>query len=280
MRSAADSPNAPSVRDELSRGAARLASAGCQTPRLDAELLLAEVLGVTRAGLVMAAGEPVADGALGAFRRLLERRAAREPVAYILGRRSFRRLELEVDRRVLIPRPESELLVEVGLEVEGGARVADVGTGSGAVALALKDERPDLRVTGIDVSEDVLAVARANGERLGLDVRWVLGDLLNEGTLYDAVLANLPYVADGARLEPEILDWEPSGALFAGGDGLDVVRRLVAEVADRDDVRLLALEVGFDQARAVSELVEAAGFASVERRRDLAGHERVVVGRR
>jgi release factor glutamine methyltransferase len=144
--------------------------------------------------------------------------------------------------------------------------------------LALKDERPDLDVVGIDLNEDAVAVARANASRLGLAASFVVGDLLDgvEGR-FDAVLANLPYVASGAALAPEIALYEPADALFAGPDGLDVIRRLVSQVAD---VSLVALEIGFDQADAVVSLVRDAGFASVQRLRDLAGHERVVVGRR
>lgn len=268
------------LRDELSRGAAELAAAGCESPRLDAELLLAEALGVSRAQLVMGGRDPVHAGALDRFGELLARRRAREPVAYILGRREFRRLTLEVDSRVLIPRPETELLVEVGVElVAQGARVADVGTGSGAIALALKDERADLVVTGLDASRQALAVARRNGERLGLDVRWRLSDLLDSGG-YDVVVANLPYVASTEALAPEIVEYEPSAAVFAGEDGLELVRRLIGQLSRRDDVRLLALEIGAGQADAVGELLIGGGFASVARRRDLAGIERVVLGRR
>jgi release factor glutamine methyltransferase len=156
--------------------------------------------------------------------------------------------------------------------------VVDVGTGSGAVALALKDERPDLDVWGIDLSTGAVAVARDNASRLGLDARFVVGDLLDGADVgFDAVLANLPYVADGASLAPEIARYEPAGALFAGPDGLDVIRRLVGML---DGVNVVALEVGYDQADAVAALVGAAGFGSVQRLRDLAGHERVVVGRR
>ena len=205
------------------------------------------------------------------------RREAREPVAYILGRRAFRRLELSVDRRVLIPRPETELLVEVGLSLPAGARVVDVGTGSGAVALALKDERRDLVVRGVDVSADAVDVARANASALGLDVEFACGDLLDEVSDVDAVLANLPYVADGAELPPEITRYEPAGALFAGADGLDLVRRLVGVVAG-PGVALLALEIGPEQADEVSGLLWDAGFAEVAVRHDLAGLARVVVG--
>jgi release factor glutamine methyltransferase len=263
---------------EVARGAATLAAAGVDTARLDAELLLGSVLGVDRTRLLIDGSDPVPAEARARYDELLERRAAREPVAYILGRRDFRRLTLEVDRRVLIPRPETELLVEVGVSLPAGVRVADVGTGSGAVALALKDERPDLDVVGIDLNEGAVAVAQDNASRLGLAASFVVGDLLDgvEGR-FDAVLANLPYVADGAALAPEIAWYEPAEALFAGADGLDVIRRLVLQLSD---VSVVALEIGFDQGDAVASLVQSGGFASVERLRDLAGHERVVVGRR
>jgi release factor glutamine methyltransferase len=267
------------VRDALARGTAELTRAGCDSPRLDAELLLAAALDTDRAGLVTRARDPIPGDAAERFQTLLDRRRAREPVAYILGRRDFRRLTLHVDPRVLIPRPETELLVEAALDLPPAACVADVGTGSGAVALALKDERPDLRVTGLDVSPDALAVARLNGERLGIDVRWRAADLLDDG-VYDAVLANLPYVADGARLEREITGFEPAGALFAGPDGLALIRRLLTQVAARPEVSTVMLEIGFDQADAVSAFMRDAGFSGVERCCDLAGHERVIAGRR
>jgi release factor glutamine methyltransferase len=260
-----------STSEALARATERLARAGCDTPRLDAELLLASALGVDRARLLI---EDLTVPA--AFEGLLARREAREPVAYIVGYKDFRRIRLAVDRRVLIPRPETELLVEAGLSLDSGARVADVGTGSGAVALALKDERPDLLVTGLDVSANALVVARQNAAALELDVRFVEADLL-DGSGYDAVIANLPYVASGAELAPDITRYEPRDALFAGDDGLDVIRRLVAQL---DPVPFVALEVGLDQASVVSELLDRAGLRSVECRTDLAGHERVVVGRR
>ncbi|MGI8411028.1 MAG: peptide chain release factor N(5)-glutamine methyltransferase [Solirubrobacteraceae bacterium] len=269
-----------SIGDALGRARAELERAGCDSPRLDAELLLSCVLGVTRARLVLDRAAVLDAEAAERFEALLSRRGAREPVAYILGRREFRRISLTVDRRVLIPRPETELLVEVGLSLRGGSRVVDVGTGSGAVALALKDERPDLDVTGTDSSVDALAVARENAHRLGLEVRFVPADLI-DGTDCDAVLANLPYVADGcAALAPEIALYEPPKALFGGADGLDLVRRLVSRLGPASSVSLVALEVGFDQAQAVSGLLRRAAFDAVECRRDLAGHERVIVGRR
>jgi release factor glutamine methyltransferase len=267
------------VAAAVTAGAQRLATAGCDTPRLDAELLLAEVLGVDRSRLVIDARRQLSLGETGAFWTLIARREEREPVAYILGRREFRRLSLGVDRRVLIPRPETELLVEVGLGLGSGLSVADVGTGSGAVALAVKDERPDLIVSAFDNDPGALEVAWANAARLGLEVSFGLADLVDEGR-YDAVLANLPYVEAGLELEPEVSVWEPPGALFAGPDGLAVVRRLVGLMSQRRHrPSLLALEIGPSQAAEVSELVGSAGFGSVEVLPDLAGHDRVVVGR-
>jgi release factor glutamine methyltransferase len=255
----------------LETASAQLRVAGCDTPRLDAELLLAHALRVDRSRLLIEEWA-VPDE----FQSLLERRAAREPVAYIVGHKDFRRIRLAVDRRVLIPRPETELLVEAALSLPQGARVADVGTGSGAVALALKDERPDLTVTGVEISEEALEVARTNGARLGLDVRFVQADLLDGGE-YDAVVANPPYVADGDELAPEIARYEPPDALFAGPDGLDVVRRLIDRL---DDVPFVALEVGAGQAAVVASHLERTGFRSIEVLADLAGHERVVVAQR
>jgi release factor glutamine methyltransferase len=271
---------AVTIRQALIDATAALAGAGCDTPRLDAELLLASVLDVGRSRLVLDRDDEVELGDSARFADLVRRRADREPVAYILGVRAFRHLSLRVDERVLIPRPETELLVEVGLSLPGGARVVDVGCGSGAVALALADERPDLWVVGVDVSEAAIEVARANARRLGLDVEFAVGDLLEGVGACDAVVANLPYVADGASLPPEIARYEPACALYGGPDGLDVIRRLVRSVRDGGSASLIALEIGFDQADAVGLLLADAGFAPIERLRDLAGHERVVVGRR
>jgi release factor glutamine methyltransferase len=267
-----------SVSQALSDALASLTAAGCDTPRLDAELLLASVLGVGRERLVIDAAVELDGTDLERFVALVARREAREPVAYILGHKAFRRITLSVDRRVLIPRPETELLVEIGLTLDRGARIVDVGTGSGSVALALKDERPDLTVVGVDMSADALSVARENGARLGLDVEFVCADLLDgvPGP-FDAVVANLPYVAEGSALPPEIEVYEPPIALFGGEDGLDLIRRLIATVADAG-VPLVALENGL--AEAVAGIALRAGYPSVEILRDLAGHERVVVARR
>jgi release factor glutamine methyltransferase len=273
------------VRDALDGAGTAIAASGSDTPRLDAELLLARVLGVSRERLLTDRTLVVAGSAVRTFQRAVRRRAVeREPVAYITGRRHFREIELDVDPRVLIPRPETELLVEVGRSLPAATRVLDVGTRSGAVALALKHERPDLIVAGSDVSRDALALARENGERLGLAVQWLHGDLLactRQGDRFDAVLSNPPYVRDGDRaaLAPEITRHEPALALFAGADGLDVIRRLVAQCG-RSGARLLAVEVGAGQARAVVELAREAGFQRVRAERDLAGIERVVVAER
>ena len=273
-----------STRDALDGAITAITAAGCETPRLDAELLLADALGVSRERLVVDSDLVIEGPAVRVFQNAVRRRAVqREPVAYILGRRGFRGLDLAVDPRALIPRPETELLVEVGLGLPRGVRVLDVGTGSGAVALALKDERPDLLLTGSDLSEDALALARSNGARLGLEVAWLAADLLaGVPDEFDAILSNPPYVADSERgsLAPEILRHEPAAALFAGSDGLSAIRALLAQVAARGRVRNLALEVGAGQASAVMDLVRATGFRSARAERDLAGVERVVVGER
>ena len=274
------------IRDALQSAATAIGAAGCETPRLDAEVLLAHVLGVDRARLLSDRDLTVVGPAVRAFQDAVRRRAfEREPVAYITGRRGFRALELRVDRRALVPRPETELLVEIGLTLPAGARVLDVGTGSGAVALALARERPDLEVSASEVDADALALARANGERLGLGVRWLQADLL-EGIAdrFDAVLSNPPYVAESERamLAPEILRHEPPRALFAGADGLDAIRALLAQLAAPRwrGVRLVALEVGAGQARAGVALMRGTGFPDVRIECDLAGIERVVIGER
>jgi release factor glutamine methyltransferase len=259
------------VRDALDAAVPALTAAGCDTPRLDAELLIADALGVDRATLHTDPAMTLPPAAARTIGERVRRRVMREPMAYILGRKGFRHIELAVDGRVLIPRPETELLVEIALELPHGARVHEVGTGSGAVALALLDERPDLRVTASDASPAALDVARANAERLGRALELTQARGLPPGD-YDLVLANLPYVTDSElpRLQPEIARFEPIAALAGGADGLDAVRGLVqsAPAALR-----LALEHAPHQAEAVRALLQDA-----ETRRDLSGHERVTVG--
>ncbi len=266
------------VREALDSAVVALTAAGVDTPRLDAEVLLAHALGVQRLALLTDRDARVEGPAVRAFQNAVRRRSVdREPVAYITGVKGFRHLELQVDPRVLIPRPETETLVEAALDaLPESARVVDVGTGSGAVALALKDERPDLQVTGTDVSEDALAVARANGQRLGLDVAFAQADLLAGVGSFDGVVSNPPYVEDGAQLAAEIVRHEPSLALRAGPDGLDVLRALVPAAAAMS-AEVLAVEVGAGQAPAVERLAREAGFKRTERRADLAGIDRVVI---
>jgi release factor glutamine methyltransferase len=276
-----------SVREALDSAVDALRAAGVEDPRLDAELLLAEATGWDRAALVADPAAEVLPPAGRRFGEMVRRRLRREPVAYILGRKGFRSLELAVDRRVLIPRPETELLVELAVELKA-ASVLDVGTGSGAIALAVADELPGCAVTATDTSRAALEVARANAERLGLAdrVRFLDGTLPEGGEL-DLVLANLPYVAEPEwpSLQPEVTKWEPREALLAGPDGLDAYRALIPKsaglllrYADRKSGGL-AVEVGEGQAGAVAALMREAGFGQVETRRDLAGIERVVLGR-
>jgi release factor glutamine methyltransferase len=301
-----------SVKEALAAASDALRAAGVDTPRLDAELLLAEATGWDRARLV---AEPAAGVPADAARRFAEtvrRRLRREPVAYILGRKGFRALDLAVDRRVLIPRPETELLVELALELRP-RRVLDVGTGSGAIALAIADELPDCEVLASDTSAEALEVARANAKRLGLADRVEFfeamlppavlkgagpsrggGSLQGEGLPFDLIVANLPYIAEleWRALEPEVTEWEPREALLAGPDGLDAIRELLDRCARGSahaaggsangtiETGVVALEVGAGQAEAVGELLVEAGFAVVETRPDLAGIARVVLGRR
>jgi len=284
--------------EALAAACEAFAAAGIEDPRVDAEVLLAAALGVGRAALAADPQAPVDPGAARSFATMVRRRLRREPVAYVLGRRGFRRLELAVDRRVLIPRPETELLVEVALE-RRPRRALDVGTGSGAIALALADELPGCEVVGTDASAGALEVARANAQRLGLADRVELapGTIPAAGE-FDLLLANLPYVAEAEwpGLQPEVTEWEPREALLAGPDGLDAYRALFASpaaaalrqsfVADsatkdcRNRVGAVAVEVGQGQAPAVAGLMEGAGFGRTSVRRDLAGIERVVVGER
>ena len=259
------------VREALGAAVPALTAAGCSTPLLDAEVLIADALGVDRAALLTSPDLAIRGGQARLIGERVRRRVAREPVAYILGRRGFRRIDVLVESRVLIPRPETELLVEVALQLPSGSRVHDVGTGSGAVALALLDERPDLVVSASDASPAAVEVARANAARLGLPLEVSVERGLPPGG-YDLVVANLPYVREDEwdGLAPEIRKYEPREALVSGADGLDAIRELAA--AAPAGTRL-ALEHAPGQAEAVRAMLRDA-----ETRADLAGRERVTIG--
>jgi release factor glutamine methyltransferase len=274
---------AGSVRGALGAATTALEAAGCETPRLDAELLLAEASGRDRVRLAADSETGVDPVAARRFGEMVRRRIRREPVAYILGRRGFRGIELAVDPRALIPRPETELLVEVALELRP-RRVLDVGTGSGAVALAVADELPEAEVVATDSSAPALELARGNAARLGLAERVAFehASLPAGGGEFDLLVANLPYVseADYRTLQPEIARYEPREALVAGPTGLEAIEGLLEELAARSVAAgALGLEVGAGQADTVAGLMRRAGFEAVEARRDLAGIERVVIGR-
>jgi release factor glutamine methyltransferase len=252
------------ARDAVDAAVDALTAAGVDTPRLDAELLVADALGVDRSALVIDPSLPLPRAASRLLSQRIRRRVAREPVAYILGHKGFRRLTLAVDARVLIPRPETELLVEVALSLPPSARVHDVGTGSGAVALALKDERPDLVVSASDASPAAVEVAALNGLTAAVALGLPPGE-------YDLVVANLPYVREDEwdGLAPEIRLYEPREALVAGVDGLDAIRSLVAQAAGAQ----LALEHAPGQAEAVRAMLREPRTLP-----DLAGLPRVTVG--
>ena len=267
----------------------RFSERGIGSPRLDAQLLLAEVLGKDRVYLYTHFDQPLEAEELTKYRGLIQRRLGGEPVAYLVGKKEFRSLELAVDARVLVPRPDTEATVEVvlaALPAEGTARVVDIGTGSGAIALALKKERPELEVVAVDRSPEAAAVARGNAERLGLAVEVVEGDLLApvaERGPFAVIVSNPPYIpsAEIAGLAPEVRK-EPMAALDGGADGLVVIRRLVKDApALLSEHGALVMEVGAGQAPAVEALFAADGrWEAAMVTKDLAGIERVVAARK
>ncbi len=296
------------VGEALRAAVLRLRAGGSRSPRLDAELLLADALDVDRITLFRAPDRRLDGNQAERFERLVRRREAREPVAYIRGRRAFRTIELEVTPAVLIPRPETETLVDVALEVLAAAPLRarapgspgeaaegiceplalDVGTGSGCIALALAAENPFVRVVAVDVDEAAVEVARRNTERLGLAGRVDVlhGDLLAGlpcTQRYDLIVSNPPYIPDAeyATLEPNVREYEPRLALHGGHDGLDVYRRLIPTAAGRlRPGGVLALEVGVGAAAVVGALLGAAGsYEPAAVRADLAGTPRVVFAR-
>jgi release factor glutamine methyltransferase len=260
----------------------RLASAGCDTPRVDAELLLAHVFGTTRSGVVADGDRALSAGEAEELALLTERRATREPLAYVLGEWGFRRLVLSVDRRVLVPRPETEVVVDRCLAVIAGIaepRVLDVGVGSGAIALAIADEHPGARVTGIDLSPAALEVARVNATRTGLAVELGIGDVffgLPPGP-WDLVVSNPPYTRPGEveTLAPEVRDWEPRMALYAEG-ATEAAARGARDVLEPGGA--LVLEVADGDAGRVAALLRDLGFVEVLVTNDLTGRARVVEG--
>jgi release factor glutamine methyltransferase len=267
------------IRAAIGAAAERLAAAS-ETPRLDAELLMAKALGLTREEMLLSGRDgPVPDG----FEALAARRAAGEPVAYILGRRAFWTIELGVGPGALIPRPDSETLIEAALAhfgESGPARILDLGTGPGTLLLAALDQWPGATGLGVDRSERALAYARRNAERLGLAGRTELriGDWAQGiGERFDLVLCNPPYVEADAALARDVADWEPAEALFAGADGMDELRRLApvlpALLAPRG---LACVEIGDGQAEKASALFRSESL-SVALRRDLSGRGRCIM---
>jgi len=271
----------------LERGA-RLLAAASDSPRLDAELLLAHVLGVDRARLAATDDRPLAPAEVAAYDALLARRTAGEPVAYLLGRRDFWTLTLEVGPAVLVPRPETELVVEIALAALAGRpapAVLDLGTGSGAIGLAIAAERADASVDLVDASPAALAVAERNRARLGLgNVRVLAGDWFAAvpGRRYHLVTANPPYLAsDDPHLAAGELRHEPSAALIAGPSGLESLAAIAAAApAHLLPGGRLVVEHGTAQGAAVRALLAAAGLRDVASHADLAGHERATAGTR
>lgn len=263
------------------------ALAASESPRLDAEILLAHTLGIPRSQLFARAGVPLSAGQWAGYELMLERRRAGEPIAYVTGSWEFWSLPLAVSPAVLVPRPETELLVEWALELLPKAMpttAADLGTGSGAIALALAHERPQAEISAIDISPAALDVARGNAQSLGLaNVAFRQADFalwLASAPLHDLIVSNPPYVAQG---DPHLRDLarEPELALVAGADGLDCLRSIGnnARRALRSGGGLL-LEHGYDQGAVVREILRKAGFVDIETRHDLSGHERATGARR
>jgi len=271
-----------SLGEVLRLSTEHLAAKGSETPRLDAERLLAKTLGLERIELYMALDRPLTPPELEAARALVARRARREPLQYVLGEWGFRRLTLTVDQRALIPRPETEVLVERALALLVGVdrpRVLDVGTGSGAIALAIADEHPGAIVTGLDSSADALALAAENAARTGFAVELARHDLF-EGLPagpWDLIVSNPPYVdaADLPTLQPEVRDWEPHGALSAAGAVEAVACGAVDVLAPGGG---LALEVGAGQTGTTASLLQQLGLVEVRVTPDLRGLDRVVEG--
>jgi len=279
------------VRTVLAKAETWFADKGVDSPRLSAQLLLARALGRERLPMLLDADRPLAPAELDAFRALARRRAAGEPVAYILGEKEFYGLTFSVDASVLVPRPETEGIVDAAREAfaaEDAFSFADLGTGSGCLAVTLAVQFPGAHGLAVDISADALALARQNAARHGVNgrLRFVEADFARlpaEDGSFALVVANPPYVSEPeyTELSPEVADFEPRGALVSGPDGLDAVRCLLPEA-----LRVLApgglllMEIGFGQGAAASDLARAAGFDAVGVLRDLAGHARTITARK
>lgn len=272
------------VRTLLAWAVPWLANKGVETARLDAELLLANALGCDRVRLYIDIDKPLTEAELAKFKPLVQRRGAREPVAYILGIKEFYGRPFEVAPGVFIPRPETELLVQLALAATG--RVLDLCAGSGAVGITIAAERPETTVDLVELSPQAAAVAARNAEKHAKDrARVFVGDLyaaLPERVRYNAIVANPPYVpkTDQSRLAPDVVDHEPHLALFAGEDGLDVMRKVIAQAPEwLAPQGLLAVEIDPAQGETAAQLFAQAGFREVRVDKDLAGLQRHVAGR-
>jgi release factor glutamine methyltransferase len=277
------------ILDVINKTTPYFEKAGIESPRLTMELLLAHVLKKKRLELYLEFERELDEPTLATLRETVKRRVAGEPVQYITGEAEFCGLKFAVDRRVLIPRPETELLVEATLTrlrtQDSGLRIVDVGTGSGCIAVALAKKLPDSEVTGVDVSPDALEVAAGNVKRLGAEknVRLLKSDLLEalpDSLTVDAIVSNPPYIASGelATLPKEVKDFEPVRALVAGEDGLEVIRRLVVEARRfLSPTGFVALEMGAGQRAAVEQMFVGADYTVAQVLKDLQGHERVIV---
>jgi release factor glutamine methyltransferase len=279
------------LREQLQKGEAQLrAGPHPERAHADAELLLLHLLGKDRAWLLTHPGEEFAEDAAGIFAELLGRRKSGEPIQYITGETEFYGLSFRVTPDVLIPRPETEHLVEKVVELAAGLeqpRIVDVGTGSGAIAVALAHELAHARITAIDLSAPALAVARRNAELNGVSsrIRFLHGDLLAPvaAERFEIVVSNPPYVpaADRPTLSVEVRDHEPALALFAGDDGLDVYQRLIpAAFTALVAGGFVAMEIGFGQSKAIGTLLADSGFEQVRFATDLQGIERVAIAQR